>query len=74
MNKYRHIQLRKHWEIRSDCAFRLGECFALIQSISNVPLKPEYRKRLLEVSLIKGAHATTAIEGNTLTEEEIERI
>ena len=35
---------------------------------------PEYRKRLLQVSLIKGAHATTAIEGNTLTIEEIKKL
>jgi Fic family protein len=54
--------------------YQLGECDALVQSISNIPLKPEYRRRLLEVSLIKGAQATTAIEGNTLSEEEIVKI
>lgn len=35
---------------------------------------PENRKRLLQVSLIKGAHATTAIEGNTLSIKEIEAL
>jgi len=31
---------------------------------------PDYHRQLLAVSLNKGALATTAIEGNTLTEEE----
>jgi Fic family protein len=74
MRKYSHIQFRKHWQITNSCAYQLGECSALVQAISDIPLKPEYRTRLLQVSLIKGAQATTAIEGNTLTEEEIERI
>lgn len=74
MNKYSHIQFRKHWQIDNSCAYLLGECSALVQAISNIPLKPEYRKKLLQVSLIKGAQATTAIEGNTLTEEEIKKI
>lgn len=74
MDKYTYIQFRKHWEIRGDCAYQLGECSALVKAISNIPLKPEYRRKLLQVSLIKGAQATTAIEGNTLTEEEIEKI
>ncbi len=74
MSKYPHIQFRKHWQIGNSCAYQLGECSALIQALSNIPLKPEYRSKLLQVSLIKGAQATTAIEGNTLTEEEIEKI
>ncbi len=39
-----------------------------------VPLSPEFRGKLKWVALLKGAQATTAIEGNTLTEEEIEKI
>lgn len=74
MDKYPRIQFKKHWQIRSSCAYQLGECSALIQALSHIPLKPEYRKRLLFVSLIKGAQATTAIEGNTLTETEIEQL
>ena len=35
---------------------------------------PDYYAQLMKLSLIKGAQATTAIEGNTLTEDEIERI
>ncbi|MFY9110607.1 MAG: Fic family protein, partial [Desulfomonilia bacterium] len=52
----------------------LGQCEAIIRTISEIPLPPKERQRLLLVSLRKGAQATTAIEGNTLTEEEIARI
>lgn len=36
-----------------------------------MPLQPEYHARLLQISLIKGAQATTAIEGNTLSDAEV---
>jgi Fic family protein len=52
----------------------LGQCYAYIQAISNTPIRPDYRRQLLQVSLKKGAQATTAIEGNTLSEDEIEVI
>jgi Fic family protein len=52
----------------------LGQCEVIIRMISNAPLEPQYRKKLLQVSLRKGAQATTAIEGNTLSYEEIARI
>ncbi|MDD2389151.1 MAG: Fic family protein [Desulfobacterales bacterium] len=74
MENYKHISFYKRWKITPDCSFILGECNAFIHALSNTPLKPEYRNKLLEVSLIKGAQATTAIEGNTLSQEEIEKI
>jgi len=58
----------------ADIIFMLGQCEAIIRTISEIPLPPKERQRLLLVSLRKGAQATTAIEGNTLTEEEIARI
>ena len=48
------------WAIRSKC-----------EHIAGVPLLPETAKQLYKVYLSKGAHATTAIEGNTLSEEEV---
>lgn len=42
-----------------------------MRSLIYLPLEPSIRKKLLQVSLIKGAQATTAIEGNTLSEDEI---
>ncbi len=55
-------------------AYQLGQCDAMVESIATMPLQPAYRMRLLNVSLIKGAQATTAIEGNTLSEVEIGRV
>ena len=48
----------------------LGEAQSKIEHVAGVPLRPDVAKRLHEVYLAKGAHATTAIEGNTLSEEE----
>ena len=47
---------------------------AIILAICQMPLRPEDHTRLLGVSLTRGAQATTAIEGNTLTTEEVERV
>ncbi len=49
----------------------LGECVAYINAIIETPIIPKYRTELLQVSLIKGAQAITAIEGNTLSVEDI---
>ncbi len=74
MNKYPHLSFCKDWEIDYECAYMLGECHAYVKSLTDIPLKPGFREKLLKLSLIKGAHATTAIEGNTLSQEEIERL
>ena len=49
----------------------LGEAQAICEQIISTPLKPEVVEHLNEVALIKGAQATTAIEGNTLNEEQV---
>lgn len=41
--------------------------------IARSPLKPDLAERLHQTSITKGARATTAIEGNTLTEEQVAR-
>jgi Fic family protein len=74
MDTHKHISFRKEWDIDTDCAYMLGECEAYVRALRDMPLKPQYRDKLLRVSLIKGAQATTAIEGNTLSREEIEKI
>lgn len=51
----------------------LGEAVSKIEHIAGVPLDPDAAQRLHAVYLAKGALATTAIEGNTLTEEEVRR-
>jgi Fic family protein len=65
------ISFKKTWVISDDTWFKLGQCKALIKSISTTPKIPEYLDEIYNINLVKGAHATTAIEGNTLTEEEI---
>lgn len=74
MAGYDHLSFRKQWEITHSMAYMLGECDAFVRALSDIPLQPEYRRRLLNVALIKGAQSTTAIEGNTLSEEEVEKI
>lgn len=49
----------------------LGECESKCRHIAGVPLRPDVAKRLHEVYLAKGSSATIAIEGNTLTEEQV---
>ena len=48
----------------------VGEAISKCEHLAGVPLMPETAKRLHLLYLAKGALATTAIEGNTLTEEE----
>lgn len=74
MDTHKHISFRSEWEIDSDCSYMIGQCDAYVRALTDIPLKPEYRDKLLRVSLIKGAQATTAIEGNTLSQEEIEKL
>lgn len=52
----------------------LGEARSKVEHIAGVPLAPDVANQMLRLDLIKGALATTAIEGNTLSEDEAERI
>ena len=49
----------------------LGECQSKCEHLSKVPLRPETARELSQIYLAKGVQATTAIEGNTLTEEQV---
>jgi Fic family protein len=49
----------------------LGEAASKIEHLAGVPLRPSVAELLHEIYLAKGAAATTAIEGNTLTEEQV---
>lgn len=48
-----------------------GEAVSKCEHVSGVALGPEAAAELMKVYLAKGALATTAIEGNTLTEDEV---
>lgn len=49
----------------------LGEGRSKIEHLAESLLNPETGERLMQLYLAKGVHATTAIEGNTLSEEEV---
>ena len=69
-----HLQFKKLWELTSESWYLLGQCEVFVKAISSSPILPSDHVRLLQVSLIKGAIATTAIEGNTVSEEELKQI
>src|SRR3972149_6214035 len=52
----------------------LGEARSKVDHLSLALLKPAVAEEMHRVYLAKGAQATTAIEGNTLSEEEVEAI
>lgn len=49
----------------------LGEAESKCEHVAGVPLRPETADRLNKIYLSKGIRGTTAIEGNTLSEEEV---
>ena len=51
----------------------LGEAQSKCARVSTVPMKPELSEILLGTYLAKGIQGTTAIEGNTLSEEEVRK-
>ncbi len=52
----------------------LGAVEAKCKYLAGIPLRPEKQAELNQVSLKKGIRATTAIEGNTLSEDDVEKI
>lgn len=74
MTESAQFSFRKNWDYSKNSLYYLGQINSMINSIAIMPLLPDYHERLLNVSLQKGARATTAIEGNTLSEEDIEKI
>ena len=49
----------------------LGEARSKCEHLAGVPLRHDVARRLYEVAMVKGAQATTAIEGNTLTRDQV---
>lgn len=52
----------------------LGEARSKCEHIAGVPLRPTVAQELHQLYLAKGVLGTTAIEGNTLTEEQVRQI
>jgi Fic family protein len=70
-NTLEHITFKFNRDLGEKSANLLGQCYAYINSMLNTPIRPDHHQQMLLLSLNKGALATTAIEGNTLTEEEL---
>lgn len=51
----------------------LGEARSKCEHLAGVPLRPDTARDLLRIYLAKGALATTAIEGNTLSMDEVQK-
>ncbi len=56
---------------RFDHWLMLGEAQSKCRHFERIPLLPDVAEHLCKVFLAKGVTATTAIEGNTLTEDEV---
>jgi cell filamentation protein, protein adenylyltransferase len=52
----------------------LGECQSKCEHLAKYPLRPDTAAEIHEMYMAKGVLATTAIEGNTLSEEEVRLI
>jgi Fic family protein len=52
---------------------QIGEAQSRIDQLQGAPLKPELHEELHNAYLTRGVHASSAIEGNTLTVEQVRR-
>jgi len=52
----------------------LGECQSKCEHLARYPLRPDIADEIHKMYMAKGVLATTAIEGNTLSEEEVRQI
>ncbi|MFJ5843576.1 Fic family protein [Streptomyces sp. NPDC092903] len=64
------VQLR---ELDPESWLLLGEAISKFDHMAGVPLQPAVADELGRIFLSKGAHATTQIEGNTLSEEQVRK-
>lgn len=53
---------------------KLGEAGAKCELVSGIPLPPAVASHLGTMYLVKGVLGTTAIEGNTLTQEQVKKV
>ncbi|MFE7837463.1 Fic family protein [Streptomyces sp. NPDC057474] len=53
---------------------QIGEIRSKCEHIARTPLRPDVQEELYMVYLAKGARGTAAIEGNTLSEDEVRRV
>ena len=82
LNANEHIYLKSHpwitfkFDTRTldyDTWILCGEAKSKCFHVIGAPLLPDVKKNLFRMALAKGAQSTTAIEGNTLSEDEVDR-
>jgi len=64
----------QHGTRTSEALDPVGEAQSKCEHLQGVPLPLSVQKDLLKIYLAKGVLATTAIEGNTLSEEDVKRL
>ena len=69
-----HLEFKRCWTLSESVNRNLGQCVAIVNCLGGVPVDPELQRELRTVSLQRGAVATTAIEGNTLSEAELQTV
>lgn len=52
----------------------LGECQSKCEHLARYPLRPDISEEIHKMYMAKGVFATTAIEGNTLTEDDVRKM
>ena len=57
-----------------DLWITLGECQSKCEHLSKYPLRPDVARSIHQMYMAKGVLATTAIEGNTLSESEVRKL
>lgn len=74
MSKYPWISYELNLEehpVSPKVWMQIGECCSKCDHTARVPVKPAWAKEMHHVYLAKGIQATTAIEGNTLSEAQV---
>ena len=61
-------------KLRPSLLMLLGEIQAELNQIAKIPISPQEQHRLKILYFARAVHSTTAIEGNTLSEDEVLRI
>lgn len=74
LRDFPHLKFRRCWTISAETSFQLGRCAAIADSLAQLPVSPENQEQLKQVAFQRGAQATTAIEGNTITDEELRKL
>lgn len=74
LQDYPHLGFKRCWRLSDNAHLNLGQCVAIIECLANLPIEPKLQSELRTVAFGRGAQATTAIEGNTLTDEELQKV